>query len=52
MSYIRKEHRRILELSDSKFTIPSLFDRFVREKETLHNLIIKSKGGNSSLRDI
>ena len=44
--YIRKKYRRLLDLADNQFTIPSSFQRFVDEKRELHNLIIKSKGGH------
>ena len=31
-------------MADKQFTIPSSFQRFIKEKERLHNLVIKSKG--------
>ena len=44
MTYIKKEYRNILEKADKDFTIPKSFQRFIKEKEITHNLIIKSKG--------
>lgn len=44
MTYIRKEHRRLLSLCDHKLIIPKEFTRFRKEIEDTHNLIIKSKG--------
>ena len=43
MSYIKKEFRALLDLTDRKFIIPKTFQRFISEKEKTHNLIIKSK---------
>lgn len=43
--YVKKKYRRLLDLTDEQFTIPSSFQRFIDEKEELHNLVIKSKGG-------
>ena len=43
MTYIKKKYRRLLSLADEKFIIPSCFERFIKEKEQTHNLIIKSK---------
>lgn len=43
--YVKKKYRRLLDLTDEQFTIPSSFQRFIDEKEDLHNLVIKSKGG-------
>lgn len=42
--YVKKKYRRLLDLTDEQFTIPSSFQRFINEKEDLHNLVIKSKG--------
>ena len=42
--YVKKKYRRLLNLTDEQFTIPSSFQRFIDEKEDLHNLVIKSKG--------
>ena len=42
--YIKKKYRRLLELGDKQFIIPSYFQRFIDEKTKLHNLVIKSKG--------
>lgn len=42
--YVRKKYQRILDLSDKQFSIPSSFQKFITEKQRLHNLIIKSKG--------
>lgn len=42
--YVRKKYQRILDLSDEQFSIPSSFQKFITEKQRLHNLIIKSKG--------
>lgn len=43
--YVKKKYRRLLDLADEQFTIPTSFQRFIKEKENLHNLVIKSKGG-------
>ena len=43
MSYIKKEFRALLDLTDRQFIIPKTFQRFISEKEKTHNLIIKSK---------
>ena len=43
MSYIKKEFRALLDLTDRKFIIPKTFQKFISEKEKTHNLIIKSK---------
>lgn len=43
--YIKKKYRELLNKADEQFIIPSTFKRFVKEKERVHNLIIKSKGG-------
>ena len=43
--YIRKKYRRLLDLADKQFTIPTSFQRFIDEKTKLHNLVIKGKGG-------
>lgn len=43
--YIKKEYRRILDETDRKFVIPNSFQKFIKEKEKPHNLIVKSKGG-------
>lgn len=44
--YIRKSHRKLLDLCDSKTTLPKSMQRFIIEKEKPHNLVIKSKGNN------
>lgn len=41
--YVKKKYRRLLDLADQQFTIPNSFQRFISEKEKLHNLVIKSK---------
>lgn len=42
--YVKKKYRRLLDISDKQFTIPSYFQKFIDEKTKLHNLVIKSKG--------
>ncbi len=44
--YIKKKYRLILAQADKEFTIPNSFQKFIDENKKLHNLIIKSKGGN------
>lgn len=43
--YVKKKYKRLLDLTDESFIIPSSFQKFINEKEKLHNLVIKSKGG-------
>ena len=42
--YVKKKYRKLLDISDKQFTIPSYFQKFIDEKTKLHNLVIKSKG--------
>lgn len=44
--YIKKKYRRLLQLTDEQFIIPTGFKKFINEQEKLHNLIIKSKDNN------
>lgn len=46
MTYIKKEDRRILALSDKKFVIPNSFKKFINKKIKTHNLIIKSRNNH------
>ena len=43
--YIRKKYRELLNLADNEFIIPTTFQKFIMEREKLHNLIIKGKRG-------
>ena len=44
--YVKKKYRRLLDIADRQFIIPSSFRKFIEEKKLLHNLVIKSKGNN------
>lgn len=44
--YIKKKYRRLLQLTDEQFTISDDFQKFIHQKEKMHNLIIKSKDNN------
>jgi len=41
--YVKKKYRILLDLTDQQFIIPNSFQKFIEEKEKLHNLVIKSK---------
>ena len=41
--YVKKKYRRLLDLTNQQFIIPNSFQKFIEEKEKLHNLVIKSK---------
>ncbi len=43
MSYIKKEYVRLLNLTDTKFIIPTHFTKFIEKVCRTHNLIIKKK---------
>ena len=44
--YIKKHHKKILDLCDQKQTLPRSFKRFVERKERVHNLVIKGKNNH------
>jgi len=44
--YIKKRHQQLLNLCDKKTLLPKAMQRFIKQKERPHNLIIKSKGNH------